>query len=226
MKLLNAEVDAPTDFFIYSRYDFDNIASDRVIRSGVFDNLNYPDIVQAYNNGSLDYRGYQNDYIMTGLRNVSPVVERRVRYFERDEDLLEIYRKQISPLLPSRVSCIFAFSLYDTCKHVADYYDWHDGRICRYNLIDHNLNRVSRHNINIVNTYRELLIWAKDRNLLDSFNNQYASLCRHYWMGIGRIDFESFPSDNGRVYADIPPKCTQVWEYLIEGQLKLIEEYD
>lgn len=226
MKLLNAFEVAPDCFYISCNEDFsDNENGCRILQSGIFDNIEDLSIKEKYSTGELNYLINNKGAYSTELTETNEVVNRRVSGCDPSEELIEQYRRTLSPLFPSRISCVFAFDNYEICRICKEKYSWEHGKIRKYRLIEDKATRVIRCNMEIISTFRELLVDTNQKNVPNLFYNSYGDLCRNYWFGTGSIDFGIFVSDDNVYKSNVNGRCRALWEYLIEGRLELVEEF-
>lgn len=126
---------------------------------------------------------------------------------------LELYRYANVNKYPSRLSAIYAFGDYETCKKVSELYEgWNINTVKKFKLKSLNgldeLVRVSKHNMEIVSYMRGLdcrFFPIEDQNII----------YEHYWNGRGNLTLEK----NGITY-----DTGEIYEYLIEGILELVED--
>jgi hypothetical protein len=121
-------------------------------------------------------------------------------------------RLRSNPILPSRLSAIYAFGDYESCKQVsAKYPRWELAEVERFRLLPHPSNRVARVNMEIVSLARvayRSASWTAE---------QIYGFWRRYWSGGGSISIE-LPMGGTRERLD----SGEIWEYLIEGALERI----
>jgi hypothetical protein len=122
-------------------------------------------------------------------------------------------RLRCNPILPSRLSAIYAFGDYESCKQVSvKYPGWSLAEVERFRLLPHLSNRVVRVNMEIVSLARVAYRSASWTAA------QIEGFWRSYWSGGGSISVE-LPVDG--VHFE---RCDsgEIWEYLIEGALERI----
>ncbi|MBA7520522.1 hypothetical protein ES705_12618 [subsurface metagenome] len=125
----------------------------------------------------------------------------------------ELCRKNYYPKYPSRLSAIFAFGDYETCKKVDGKYGWGLSTVKKFRLNIDNLTRVIKVNMEIVSLMRTAYIlgFFDDKTKDDIWKN--------YWNGTGDIVLELPDVESERkIY-----RSSEIFEYLIEGKLVLIE---
>lgn len=131
----------------------------------------------------------------------------------RVEYNLEQYRKNYHPQLPSRLSACYAFKDFETCKKVAEKYEWNKtSKICKFHLIEDPLNKIIKANMEIVS----LAITANQISMQDT--RTLNDIGNSYWNAHESIELE-LPTVNGRQNFE----SGTIWEYLIEGRLLLVE---
>lgn len=163
----------------------------------------------AYENGTLDYLQFAPNPDYFGWP--TPFVNGITTGYRVEYDA-EVGRKHNDPLLPSRLSALYAFGDFDTCRLVEEKYGWPLGEVERFRLVPHDLNRIARVNMEIVSLAREAYpraSWTAEQ--IDSF-------WRNYWLGGGGIAVE-LPIDG----VNFERKDSgEIWEYLIEGALERV----
>lgn len=165
---------------------------------------------EQFINGTVDYLPFtENQKINLGLISL---FSNSITSKYRTEYNCELSRKYDFPTYPSRLSSCYAFGDYETCKFVSQKYNWDINSVRKFKLLPHPYNKVAKVNMEIVsleryaNTISTLDIQTQDR------------IWKSYWNGIGNIKME-LPTLNGR--KEIKSKV--IWEYLIEGILKIEE---
>lgn len=128
----------------------------------------------------------------------------------------EYLRYHEFPTLPSRLSAVYAFGREEDCRKAHDLYHWDLGTLRRFRLIRDPLNRVHRANMEIVSLMRSFYpraSWSREER---------DNIWRHYWSGGGSLRVE-IPV----IRDDTPSRqwfeSGEIWEYLIEGRLKLVD---
>jgi len=113
---------------------------------------------------------------------------------------------------PSRFSSVFAFGDMKTCRKVSNKYKWDLNEVKRFRLLDNPLNRVIKVNMEIISLAR----YAYKVSNMQHRNE----LWKNYWNGTGEIEMELPNPDATRQIK----KSGLIWEYLIEGQLEVLQE--
>ncbi len=125
----------------------------------------------------------------------------------------ELCRKYYYPKYPSRLSAIFAFGDYETCKKVNRKYGWDLSTVKKFRLNIDNLIRVIKVNMEIVSLMRT----AYKIGFFDDKTKD--DIWKKYWNGTGDIDLELPDVESERkIY-----HSGEIFEYLIEGKPVLIE---
>lgn len=125
----------------------------------------------------------------------------------------ELHRYYNFPKYPSRLSSSYAFGDYESCKLVSQKYGWKLDTVRKFKLIPHEQNRVAKVNMEIISLER----LANNISMQDMATlNQVWSW---YWNGNGQLELE-LPGHSGsrQIY-----KSGEIWEYLVEGILELVE---
>jgi hypothetical protein len=160
----------------------------------------------AYESGALDYLQFDANPNYFGWPTpfgASISNDYRVEYDA------EVSRRHYNPLLPSRLSAIYAFGDYVSCEQVHAKHGWPLDEVERFRLLPHVLNRVVRVNMEIVSLAREAYrrgAWTTEQ--LDGF-------WRTYWFGGGGISVDL--AIDGVNFESVA--SGEIWEYLIEGVL-------
>ncbi len=216
-KLMNVDEEIPKEFFVF--INFSNPVTKNNIEltgqftsSGIVEALISKEKLNDYLTGKMQFAPYIPNPIQNysvSLFSLSVTNEYSVEY--EAEYIRSIY----FPLYPSRFSCIYAFGDYQTCQKVAELYNWNINTVKKFRLLDNNLNRVVKVNMEHVSLWRGIKksYSSFDRNDIDNF-------WKSYWRGDKDIKVE-IPQ------IDLKDKKTissgTIYEYLIEGTLKLID---
>ena len=171
-----------------------------------------PDQLKAYTEGTLDYLPFVQN---TGsLPARSPFTSRVISAYRAEYDA-EVYRRLRNPLLPSRLSAIFAFVDEASCEAAASRYGWDLNEVRRFRLRPSPVNRVHRVNMEIVTGARTL--YAGPTSIGPELSKH---IWDEYWAGQVGSPIEGLNNGGQRhVYRPEPP----IWEWLIEGMLQLDE---
>lgn len=171
-----------------------------------FDNT----FAQKYEKGEIDYLPYSINP-NRNIQTVSPF-ENTITSEYSTEYNAEVFRKHYFPKFPSRLSCIYAFGDLATCGQVSKKYGWNLLSVKRFSLIPNPLNRVAKVNMEMVSLYR----YATRVSMMDTLTVE--KIWNAYWTGQSDMQLE-LPTINGRQTF----KSGVIWEYLIEGQIQLVE---
>jgi|ERR1700722_10716658 len=126
----------------------------------------------------------------------------------------ELVRKDSFRFFPSRLSAIYAFGDYATCETVASKHGWPLREVRRFTLEEGNaFTKVIKTNMEIVS----LLRTANRISAIDS--RTILEVWTRYWKGES-IEGMELPQSGGerKMFS-----CGEIWEYLIEGIVALIE---
>lgn len=115
-------------------------------------------------------------------------------------------------LYPSRLSAVFAFGDFDTCIRAAHCYRWDLSSVRKFKLIQNDLTRVIKVNMEIVSL-------ARMAYRISSITQSEGDLWKAYWSGDGNVAMELPTPDFKRKIH----KSGIIWEYLIEGNLVTVE---
>ncbi len=140
---------------------------------------------------------------------VSPYLLTAIQKYRIEYDA-EICRYSKYSTLPSRMSAVFAFGDINSCEMAAQRYGWDIGSVNKFRLLEHDLNRIARVNMEIVS----LASLVYRHSSLDQMEIQ--KYWTAYWSGVDVMEMEIPGAEFGsrkRV------RCDVIWEYLIEGAL-------
>jgi hypothetical protein len=125
-------------------------------------------------------------------------------------------RAMLFPFAPSRFSCIYAFGREEDCNKAHQLYGWRLDTVRRFTLVPHALNRVQKANMEIISLMRATY------PLASRSESDREGIWRHYWSGRGALTV-----DVPVIRDDAPSResgsCNEIWEYLIEGHLQLVD---
>lgn len=128
------------------------------------------------------------------------------------EERLEQARLERYKYRPSRFFAIMAFSDLETCHAVSEIYEWDIKELREFVLIPSSLNKVSRHDMEIISVMRYYNCKETPREVLNA-------MCDNYWSGTPGLHkvYEKYPP------VDPPLIRKPIWEWLIEGRLKVVK---
>jgi hypothetical protein len=213
-KLMNINEEIPKEFYVFVNLDNPitkhNLEITKGFTSGAIGNIIN---MKKYLDGTMDYL----PFIPNPNQDHGPLsmFQWNITSDYRAEYNCEIFRKEHCPLFPSRLSAIYAFGDFETCKKVsATYSDWDINNVRKFSLEPIPFTRVVKVNMEIISLMRG----ADTRCSLDQ--NAHNTIWNSYWRGDGNIQLE-LPS---LTWEREIRNSGIIWEYLIEGRLKLIEE--
>ena len=193
-----------------------NMSVAKTLFSGACPAWDNPEFVQEYLRGTADYLPFAPAKQSPGF--ISVFSHNLVNDYVVEYDA-ELTRKQDFPLMPSRLSAVYAFGDPETCQQVHSKYGWAEP-VLRFRLKEHALNRVARVNMEIVSlarkAYRVGMLEPQDKH----------ALWRSYWDGTGNVKMELPDArwlDNRVLWERKTYESGVLWEYLIEGQLVLAD---
>ena len=129
----------------------------------------------------------------------------------------EYLRYHEFPTLPSRLSAVYAFKREEDCLKAHELYHWDLSLLRRFRLIRDPLTRVHCANMEIVSLMRYVYPragWSReDRD----------RIWRQYWSGGGSLNVEIPIIREGAPHRQWV-ESGEIWEYLIEGRLELLDE--
>lgn len=215
--LLNSESQIPDTFYIfinkYNPITVHNLKLTRQFTSASVSNCAIDKgFLEKYIHGTVNYLPYEPRNRELGI--VSPYCVTAISDYSVEYDA-EYYRLTYFPLFPSRLSAIFAFGDYKSCQLVHQKYHWDLSTVKKFKLINTPpLTRVVKVNMEIVSLSR----FAYRISSLDHETREL--ILKNYWSGSGNITIE-LPGVNfeRKVY-----NSGEIYEYLIEGIVKLEEE--
>ena len=209
-RLMNLDLECPKEFFIfcdsYNPMTVHNLTFTKTFTSAAFANCSISDeFLKKYLDGSVNYLPFlpaKRDCDVLSPYCLTAMNDYRIEYDA------EVCRKAYYPKYPSRLSAVFAFGDYETCKYVVGKYPrWDISSVKKFKLIDTPLTRVIKVNMEIVSLARRAYrISYSEKNELDN-------LWKHYWNGGGNIQMELPDANFSRTKYD----SGEIFEYLIEG---------
>jgi hypothetical protein len=220
-KTMNTQEDLPECFYVF--VDMNNMITNhnlhftKSLLSSIIDGLSIPEILNGYLNGTIDYLPFIPNPNMT--THPMSMFQNNITSDYRTEYNCEIFRKYYFPLFPSRLSAIYAFGDYESCKKAMEMYHnhssydyWNLNSIRKFKLKENPFNRIVKVNM-------ELVSWERAANRISSLDhNTEEQIWLAYWNGESNGSFE-LPTIHGRKKFEVDT----LWEYLIEGILELVE---
>ena len=191
-----------------------NLKNTKCFTSGAYSNCSLnPNFLKKYLEDDVDYLPFIPNE--KGLQVISPYCLSAISKYWVEYDA-ELCRKHYFPKYPSRLSAIFAFGDSEACKEVNrkyEKYGWDLSTVKKFRLNIDNLSRVIKVNMEIVSLMRAAYIigFFDDKTKND--------IWKEYWNGTGDIDLELPDVVSERKIHH----SGEIFEYLIEGQLVLIE---
>lgn len=188
-----------------------NLKNTKCFTSAAYSNCSLDkNFLKKYLEGNVDYLPFiphEKDLQVISPYCLSAINDYRVEYDA------ELCRKHYYPKYPSRLSAIFAFGDYETCKEVGRKHEWDLSTVKKFRLNIDNFTRVIKVNMEIVSLMRAAYI-------LGFFDDETKDdIWKNYWNGTGDIDLELPDVESERkIY-----HSGEIFEYLIEGKLNLIE---
>lgn len=216
MKLCNKDENIPEYFYIFLDFNgplgpmhLNNFNLTKRISSGLINNMFDSNYLQHYLDGTQKYLYFiPSKEVPNSPTSFSlSVVDNYALEYN-----LELYRFANVSKYPSRLSAIYAFGDYETCEKVSKVYKWDISTVKKFKLVNikemKDLIRVSKHNMEIVSYMRGLdcrFFSIEDQD----------KIYEHYWNGKGNLKL---------IKDDIEYSTGEIYEYLIEGILELVEE--
>jgi len=188
-----------------------NLKNTKCFTSAAYSNCSLDNnFLKKYLEGFVDYLPFIPN--KKDLKIISPYCLSAINDYRLEYDA-ELCRKYYYPKYPSRLSAIFAFGDYETCKKVERKYGWDLSTVKKFRLDIDNLTRVIKVNMEIVSLMRIANI------ISFSDNKTKNDIWKNYWDGTGDIDLE-LPDvvSERKIYSS-----SVIFEYLIEGKLVLVE---
>jgi hypothetical protein len=173
-----------------------------------------PAFQDAYIRGTANYAPFvPNTARTTGFVSLFTMHASSQYEVEYDAEYLRYHQ---FPTLPSRLSAVYAFGREEDCRKAHDLYHWDLSKLRRFRLVRDPLTRVLRANMEIVSLMRSVYpraSWSReDRD----------NIWRHYWCGGGSVKVEIPVIREGALNRQ-GFELGEIWEYLIEGRLELLE---
>jgi hypothetical protein len=218
-KTMNTRENLPEYFYLFVDMDnpitYLNLNTTKCLFSSVIGDLFIPEIFKSYMDGTIDYLPFVLNPNVA--RKSMSMYQNTVTSEYRTEYNCEIFRKTYFSLFPSRLSAIYAFGDYESCKkaiemHHKSYDYWNIDSIKKFKLEDNPFNRVVKVNMEIVS-------WERTANRISSLDqNTQKLIWSTYWSGKTGDAFDLPLINNREIF-----KIETLWEYLIEGRIKLVE---
>lgn len=212
MKLINIDEEAPDIFYIFvnqlNPMTEHNFQLTKTFTSGAAVSCLDETFLKKYLEGKVRYLPYepcQKDILAISPYHVTAINDYRIEYDA------EVYREKHHPLYPSRLSALYAFGDFETCRLVSEKYRWPLDTVHQFRLKDWPLTRIAKVNMEHVSLARHAYKVSMPQDI--------DRLWRGYWSGFGEIIWE---------LPDIGFKRRQfnsgvVWEYLIEGVIEVAQ---
>lgn len=210
----------PDTFFVFANLSntvcWHNLRFTKSITSsGFLAAMSDPAFHDAYVGGTANYWPFvPNQERSSGFVSLFAATAQSSYEVEYDAEYI---RFREFPLLPSRLSAVYAFGSEEDCQKAHDLYGWDLSEVRRFRLVqDNQLIRVHRVNMGIVSLMRcvyPMASWSRE---------QRDAIWRHYWAGGVTLKVEvpvicdDTPSHQSR-------ESGEIWEYLIEGRLELVD---
>jgi hypothetical protein len=166
---------------------------------------------QAYLDGTAEYLPYSMNRSDSLSKVLSPFLLNVTNEYRVEFDA-ETYRIAHTPLLPSRLSAIYAFGDWDSCKRVSEAYGWNLDTVSLFALEPGPYNRIVKVNMEVVTLARNVYPFTT------FMTANIESIWGHYWRGDANLTLE-VPSLTGRKIE----KSGIIWEYLIEGRVNRVD---
>ena len=174
-----------------------------------------PAFREAYVNGTANYVPFvPNNARSSGFVSLFTVNAQSHYEVEYDAEYVRYHQFQT---LPSRLSAVYAFGAEEDCRMANKLYGWDLSTLRRFRLRRDGLTRVHRANMEIISLMRfayPKASWSREER---------DAIWKHYWSGVGSLKVE-IPV----IRDDAPTRewfeSGEIWEYLIEGRLELIDE--
>ena len=186
--LMNVDIECPKEFFIFCDQcrpmTIHNLKVTKTFTSAAFANCSINnDFSKKYEEGSVNYLPFLP--AKPDCDVVSPFCLTAMNDYRIEYDA-EVCRKMYYPKYPSRLSAVFAFGDYETCKNVADKHGngWDLSTVKKFKLIEHPSTRVIRVNMEIVSLARHAYIMSYLNE------NDLNILWNYYWNGRGNFQME------------------------------------
>lgn len=213
-QILNGDEPAPTEVFIFVNQlrpvTFHNYSRIGRFSSGAFASTSFSsELLEKYVNGTLNYLPFEPcpmDQMALSSYFVTAVSDYRVEYDA------EVHRSNHYHLFPSRLSALYAFGDYETCRTVSIKHGWPLEEVRRFRVLDHPLNRVVKVNMERISLAR----LAYRISMLTDVSRFWDD----YWTGCGDLALE-LPT---RGFRRQLCHSGAIWEYLIEGAVQKLEE--
>ena len=222
MKLINKDEDAPDIFYVFHNYfglngeiNKWNFNLDHRIKSSSFLGLYDNEFLNKYLAGEVDYLPFKYNGLQ--VKSPSSFIMSTIHNYNIEHNL-EYYRAQHFKFHPSRLSGIYAFGDYESCKLANKLYNWDLSSVKKFKLVEDSqtksLIRIGKYNMEIVSLLRGI-------NMMIFPTADQEQIYRNYWSGGGNIVIEvpiGMTPERRRISSGV------LYEYLIEGILELIAD--
>ncbi len=204
----------PRTFYIFCNQlnpvTYHNLRYAKSFSSAGFTQAGFDEISrQRYQDGTATYLPFAK--AEPTIQTMSPYLLTAMNEYRVEYDAEQV-RLRYFPKLPSRLSAVFAFGTMESCREVSEKWSWNLNSVKRFELVPHELNRVTKANMEVVSLARGAYKSA-------SWDvSQIESIWRHYWSGQAELQLD-IPARQGREVT----ASGIIWEYLIEGQVRLID---
>lgn len=216
MKLMNIDKEIPKYFYVFLDFKGDfgvvhknNFKLTKKLTSGLINNMMNETYLENYINGKQKYLPFipSSDIPISPTSFAFNIVNNYALEYN-----LEQHRYRNFGKYPSRLSAIYAFGDYETCKRVNQMYGWDLKTVKKFRLLENgmlqDLFRITKHNMEIVSCLRGF-----DCRFFSEEDQE--KIYEHYWSGKGNLTLNNY----GQNY-----NAGEIYEYLIDGILELVEE--
>jgi len=218
--LMNINEPIPDNFYIFVSYNnlitANNLGVNKHIISSAYGECSDQEFRDKYLNGTAQYLPFEPCLHKVDCHTISPFLMSTINDYRVEYDA-EKYRAQYYSTFPSRLSAIFAFGDYETCKLVAQKYNWSLHTIKKFKLLPNPLMRVVKVDMEIVSLAR---LAYRSPLSVDTINIFWDT----YWSGKKGFAMElAIPDETKILTRKIINPNPSIFEYLIEGALILQE---
>ena len=141
----------PDVFYVFIAQDnpitMNNLIATKSLFSASYPSWEDPSFVREYLAGTVSYLPFVPAPRTAGFMSMFAAAAIAGYCVEYDA---EVHRMKCFPLMPSRLSAIYAFGDYETCRQASAEHHWDLRTVKRFRLVENELNRVARVNMGIV----------------------------------------------------------------------------
>lgn len=216
MRIQNVDENIPEFFYIFLGIDsvfspiddYNYKLNHRLTSSGFSNLLVLDDHAQDFLTGDIEYLPFVAASPTTN--SISTFTQKLINNYAIEYEL-ELCRKKYFKQFPSRLSGLYAFGDYESCKKASEKYKWDLNQVKKFKPIQ--IVKIAKLNMEIISLLRAFSIASFSLDMRHS-------ICTQYWEGAAEVSIQvpTMETDENHVY-----KSGTIYEYLIEGILEEIQ---